>query len=144
MFRPKINVPSFQSNRSLSINAPKRSFKVPNSIYKVSSPIFNVRGFCQTKVAEDVNEPDFPKALVDDVELHIMYMKLERTFEVLKTTDEAHQKKILENFNVSPGSSTLDWVHNYPPPVHTYEEIPIVKEVGGETGGEAGNSHGHH
>lgn len=34
------------------------------------------------------------------------------------------------NYDISPGELTLDRVHEYPPPAHTYEELPIIKFFG--------------
>jgi len=31
------------------------------------------------------------------------------------------------NYDISPGESTLDRLHRYPPDLHTYEELPIIK-----------------
>jgi len=33
----------------------------------------------------------------------------------------------VHNYEVSPGEETLDRVHGYPPPLHTYDELPIIK-----------------
>jgi len=33
----------------------------------------------------------------------------------------------VHNYEVSPGEDTLDRVHGYPPPLHTYDELPIIK-----------------
>jgi hypothetical protein len=34
------------------------------------------------------------------------------------------------NYDISPGEATLDRAHEYPPPLHTYDELPIIKFAG--------------
>ncbi len=34
-----------------------------------------------------------------------------------------------EQFDISPGERTLEFLQSFPPVEHTYEEIPIIKEV---------------
>lgn len=41
----------------------------------------------------------------------------------------------MEQFDVSPGERTLDWTLSYPPPDHTFIEVPIIKEAPEEVHG---------
>jgi len=34
------------------------------------------------------------------------------------------------NYDISPGESTLERTFSYPPPLHTYDELPIIKFEG--------------
>jgi hypothetical protein len=43
-------------------------------------------------------------------------------------TTEADRKGFMEQFDVSPGERTLEWTLAWPPPDHTFIEVPIFKE----------------
>jgi len=43
-------------------------------------------------------------------------------------TTEADRKNFMEQFDVSPGERTLEWTLSWPPPDHTFIEVPIFKE----------------
>eukprot|EP01118_Nematostelium_gracile_P015692 TRINITY_DN6332_c0_g3_i7.p1 TRINITY_DN6332_c0_g3~~TRINITY_DN6332_c0_g3_i7.p1 ORF type:complete len:128 (-),score=36.52 TRINITY_DN6332_c0_g3_i7:144-527(-) len=116
MFRP---MKPFAPARFSSASAPKRAL-----------PSFNtpkVMGFAT--LASEANP--IPHELVQDADLHLLYMRLDKFFSHLNIgNDEAAQKRILEKYMISPGSPTLEWVHASPPPEHTYNELPLVKEPG--------------
>jgi hypothetical protein len=38
----------------------------------------------------------------------------------------------LKKYYISPGNSSLEWAWDNPPPIHTYEELPLIKD--NETG----------
>jgi len=62
----------------------------------------------------------------------IIDLKLERlaTFYGLNINNDIDAVKFdmfMHEFEVSPGEYGLDWVMQYPPDHHTYEELPIVK-----------------
>jgi len=43
-------------------------------------------------------------------------------------TNEADRRSFMEQFDVSPGERTLEWTLAWPPPDHTFIEVPIYKE----------------
>jgi hypothetical protein len=59
----------------------------------------------------------------------IIAVKLQRLWtEIYPLATLSERWEFAETFDISPGERTLDWVHSYPPPFHTYEELPILKE----------------
>jgi len=48
-------------------------------------------------------------------------------FDLTSDLGIAQFDSFVHNFEVSPGEETLDRVHGYPPPLHTYDELPIIK-----------------
>jgi hypothetical protein len=48
-------------------------------------------------------------------------------FDLTSDLGIAQFDSFVHNFEVSPGEETLDRVHGYPPPHHTYDELPIIK-----------------
>lgn len=41
---------------------------------------------------------------------------------------EADRKAFMDQYDVSPGERTLEWTLSWPPPAHTFLEVPIIKE----------------
>jgi len=148
MFRVTPSMRPFSQQRAIplkfgsSTKAPSPFFRnrassIPSS---VPSSFSSSRGLTIFKSLKNSAKPetedkdekeDFPLDLVYDVELHITYMRLEKLFETLKIIDnEKAQEDLMTNYQVSPGSSTMEWLQDYPPSHHTYEELPLIKEVG--------------
>jgi len=53
--------------------------------------------------------------------------KLDRVFFLLDVENE-EVEKVMDTYDISPGESYLEWCHTYPPILHTYEELPLIKE----------------
>eukprot|EP01124_Arcella_intermedia_P006020 TRINITY_DN1352_c0_g1_i1.p1 TRINITY_DN1352_c0_g1~~TRINITY_DN1352_c0_g1_i1.p1 ORF type:complete len:575 (+),score=95.59 TRINITY_DN1352_c0_g1_i1:27-1751(+) len=58
---------------------------------------------------------------------------------------------LTQNYDISPGEATLERTHSYPPPAHTYDELPIIKFDGYDPLSDIGiahaakaEAHGHH
>jgi len=59
----------------------------------------------------------------------VISLKLERFFsQIYPCKTPTERLEFAEEFDISPGEKTLDFVHSFPPPEHTYNEIPIMKE----------------
>jgi len=59
-----------------------------------------------------------------------MYLKLGKLFIMLKIeNNQEAQEKLLTNYSISPGSTTMEWVQPSPPAAHTYVELPIIKNA---------------
>jgi len=56
-------------------------------------------------------------------------LKAQKLFTRLNITDPEAQKAFWEGVTISPGYTTLEWVWPSPPPFHTYEELPMLKEI---------------
>jgi hypothetical protein len=65
---------------------------------------------------------------LNDPTLHLQFMKIGQLFNKLGIQDDAkRQEDLINTALISPGFSTLDWMFPYPPPEHTFTELPIVK-----------------
>lgn len=42
---------------------------------------------------------------------------------------KAEQDAFKQNWEISLGNWTLEWCHPSPMPFHTYDELPIIKDV---------------
>ena len=51
-------------------------------------------------------------------------------FRRLGLNDEESQNDFLNKYLLSPGHPTLEWALPTPPPIHTFEELPLIKEHG--------------
>jgi len=98
-----------------------------------------MRGISQTSrklsgtvAATKSGEEAIPQEFEDEPHVHIAFLKLRYLYELMHVTEDAEKEKIWKNYDLSPGWSTLDWIWGNPPPFHTYDEIPIVKEFEGE------------
>jgi len=88
---------------------------------KVNPTLFNEEA---TKIGAELGVA--PELFSDPKRLRVM-LHLRDLFQTLGIKDEVAQKKFWEEVHISPGYPTLEWVHASPPPVHTYEEMPLVK-----------------
>jgi len=82
-----------------------------------TTAIFNGNvGFCNTNVAAE----------------QIMNLKIERLvafygLNLNNDIDLIRWNIFMDSHEISPGEHGLDWVLDFPPPEHTFEELPIVK-----------------
>lgn len=66
----------------------------------------------------------------------VMHLKLEALatnvlgFDLDNEVDYLMFENFCNSYDISPGEDTLDRCHSYPPPEHTYEELPIIKKDG--------------
>jgi hypothetical protein len=67
----------------------------------------------------------------------VIMMKLWKLFHITYPylNTKVKQDSFLEQFDVSPGERTLDWTLSFPPPDHTFIEVPIIKEAPDEVHG---------
>eukprot|EP01121_Diplochlamys_sp_Union-15-3_P019864 TRINITY_DN7588_c0_g1_i3.p1 TRINITY_DN7588_c0_g1~~TRINITY_DN7588_c0_g1_i3.p1 ORF type:complete len:335 (-),score=69.20 TRINITY_DN7588_c0_g1_i3:458-1462(-) len=79
-----------------------------------------------------------PKNTYDD----ITRMKVDRIFMQFNLHTYEQQIDFLDNYELSMGDYGLEWVHGFPPPPHTYDELPLVKEYVERD--ETLPIHGHH
>jgi len=73
-----------------------------------------------------------PQQLVQDVDLHIMMLRTQMLFKRLNIKDPQEQRNFWDSVTISPGSSTLEWIWPFPPPFHTYNELPMIHKIGGK------------
>lgn len=66
-----------------------------------------------------------------DAHDYLWYLKLTRVMDNLKVPKEA-RRAFRDAHDLSLGYPTLDFMHPSPPPIHTYEELPIIKECEGQ------------
>eukprot|EP00005_Dracoamoeba_jomungandri_P002371 CAMPEP_0174261802 /NCGR_PEP_ID=MMETSP0439-20130205/12246_1 /TAXON_ID=0 /ORGANISM="Stereomyxa ramosa, Strain Chinc5" /LENGTH=198 /DNA_ID=CAMNT_0015346373 /DNA_START=12 /DNA_END=608 /DNA_ORIENTATION=+ len=59
---------------------------------------------------------------------YVWKLKVDRLCRILEVP-EAEQPKFRKENDISQGYMTLEWIHPSPPPLHTYEELPIIKEA---------------
>jgi len=63
---------------------------------------------------------------------HLKMLQLAKLmgFDLQSDIGVASFDSFIHNYEVSPGELTLDRVWSYPPPLHTYDELPILKFYG--------------
>jgi len=73
---------------------------------------------------------DFP-FYCQDTEYVKVLLKAGKVFERLKVPEDPESEaRFLANYTLSPGYETMEWTWGNPPPAHTYEELPLIKESG--------------
>ena len=58
------------------------------------------------------------------------YMRVDMLLDGALKIPKAEQAAFKSKYEISPGHFTLEWCHPSPMPFHTYEELPIIKEIG--------------
>ena len=65
-----------------------------------------------------------------DANAYIWKLKVDRVMDGLNIgNDKAKRRAFRDSHDLSQGYYTLDFLHPSPPPAHTYEELPILKEI---------------
>merc|ERR1711915_13528 len=59
---------------------------------------------------------------------YIWKCKVEHLCDNLLSLPKKDHPAFRQSVDISQGYMTLEWVHPSPPPAHTYEELPIIKE----------------
>eukprot|EP01120_Amphizonella_sp_Union-15-10_P007785 TRINITY_DN2673_c0_g1_i1.p1 TRINITY_DN2673_c0_g1~~TRINITY_DN2673_c0_g1_i1.p1 ORF type:complete len:595 (-),score=150.38 TRINITY_DN2673_c0_g1_i1:131-1915(-) len=54
--------------------------------------------------------------------------KMSRIFGILNIEQDEDVFDTIKKYDFSIGEDDIEWAHPYPPPLHTYEEIPLLKE----------------
>jgi hypothetical protein len=85
-----------------------------------------------SKIAVDriTSEPILDPMIPQSASEYVVSLKLERFFDhFYPIEDPVERMAFAEQFDISPGERTLEFLQSFPPVEHTYEEIPIIKEV---------------
>lgn len=85
-----------------------------------------------SKIAVDrlTSEPILDPMVPQSASEYVVSLKLERFFDhFYPIEDPVERMAFAEQFDISPGERTLEFLQSFPPVEHTYEEIPIIKEV---------------
>ena len=73
-------------------------------------------------------ETGVPAELIEDGNYHLLMMKARNLFEILDVPVEK-EKEFVDSHILSPGFASLEWALPSPPPLHTFEELPLLKVV---------------
>jgi len=120
---PKENIPFFQKkeffqefdriNADMSKGKYRGEKKVPNRLAK----------YLQRHDATKL-ERYYPPKLI------FIFRKIQALCTEFGITTEEEQTKFINSVILSPGYFTLEWALPSPPPPHTFEELPLIKENG--------------
>jgi len=115
-----------------------KSAPIDTSDSSVFAPVraFINQNIAGEKFAEEI-EPKDPRLDIPDPKLYLIFAKIQKLCTELGIVTREEQDKFLEENIISPGSFTIEWLLPSPPPTHTFEELPLVKQSVSE-------SHHHH
>ncbi|EGG13484.1 cytochrome c oxidase subunit IV [Cavenderia fasciculata] len=83
----------------------------------------------QTQVSKDLNIPD---ALLDDPLLHVSVIKYNKHVVEKYNLSPEQEKSLLEEYDLSYGDSSLEYILPLPVPEHNFEELPVIVRYDGE------------
>jgi len=103
-----------------------------------SNDLYKEEGYYNQQKVAKIKEENFDAPILGPYPFNtgieeIMHWKLQYLaeyylgFDLASDLGIAQFDSFVHNFEVSPGEETLDRVHGYPPPHHTYDELPIIK-----------------
>jgi len=107
----------------------RQSFSLARRGFHTTAPKRGMWGPNHEKSSAVGKELNLPPEVIEEPHLHLAFLKVQNLYEKLNIKDPKQQEDLWKQYELSPGFSTLEWVWPSPPPFHTYEELPLVREL---------------